>query len=62
VTDDRTLIGQVLDGSAEALAQLIKKYQGPVFALALRRVRRAGDAEEIAQDVFLTAYRKMGPS
>jgi RNA polymerase sigma factor (sigma-70 family) len=60
MTDDKTLVRKALDGNAEALTKLIRKYQGPVYALALRHVGQAHVAEEIAQDVFLTAHRKLG--
>ena len=59
MTDDVRLIKQVLDGNAEAFTALIRKYQSSVYALALRRVGQAHVAEEIAQDVFLTVYRKL---
>jgi len=60
MADDKTLVTKALDGNAEALTKLIRKYQGPVYALVLRHVGQAHVAEEIAQDVFLTVYRKLG--
>jgi RNA polymerase sigma-70 factor (ECF subfamily) len=59
MTEDMTLIKEVLDGNAKAFTELVRKYQAPVYALVLRRVGRADVAEEIAQDVFLAVHRKL---
>ena len=59
MTDDEPLIAKTLDGNAEAFTDLISRYQGAVYALALRRVGQAQAAEEIAQDVFLAVYQKL---
>jgi RNA polymerase sigma-70 factor (ECF subfamily) len=56
---DAVLIEKTLDGQSEAYAELVKKYQLPVYALALKRTRSAATADEIAQVVFVTAYQKL---
>jgi RNA polymerase sigma-70 factor (ECF subfamily) len=35
----------------------VKRYQGYVFTLTLRMVKNREDAEEVAQDVFIKAYK-----
>ena len=56
---DTELISKVLDGDKPAYAQLIKRHQRFVFTLALRFSKSREDAEEIAQDCFIKAYRAL---
>jgi RNA polymerase sigma factor (sigma-70 family) len=56
---DLDLISQVLQGDKMAYAQIIKKYQRFVFTLALRFSKCREDAEEIAQDSFIKAFRAL---
>ena len=55
--NDNELISQVLRGNQAAYATLVSRYQDYVFTLALRMIRTREDAEEVAQDVFIKAYR-----
>ena len=57
--DDVELIQCVLAGDDAAFAELVKKYQKPVHALAWRKVGDFHVAEEITQDTFLKAYQKL---
>jgi len=57
--DDIQIINQVLQGDQQSFEELIKRYQNFVFTIALRYVRNREDAEEIAQDVFVKAYRSL---
>lgn len=54
---DIELIQQTLGGNQSAYADLIKRHQRFVFTLALRFTKNREDAEEIAQDCFIKAYR-----
>ena len=54
---DIDLISQVLQGDKMAYAQIIKQHQRFVFTLALRFSKCREDAEEIAQDSFIKAFR-----
>jgi RNA polymerase sigma factor (sigma-70 family) len=56
-TNDTELISRVLKGDSQAYAGLVNRYQDYVFTLTLRMVKNREDAEEIAQDVFVKAYR-----
>ena len=47
----------VLQGQQAAYAILVERYQQYVFTLALRHVDNREVAEELAQDVFVKAYR-----
>ena len=57
---DIALIEQTLAGNQSAYADLVKRHQRFVFTLALRFAKRREDAEEIAQDCFIKAYRSLG--
>ncbi|GAA4924262.1 RNA polymerase sigma factor [Mucilaginibacter defluvii] len=56
---DIELITRSLAGDQAAYAELIKRYQRFVFTLALRFAKNREDAEEIAQDCFVKAYRSL---
>lgn len=56
---DTELISRVLSGNQSAYAELIKRHQRFVFTLALRFAKNREDAEEIAQDCFVKAYRSL---
>ncbi len=46
-------------GDAEAFAALVDRYQGLVLSLLAGRVRGRQDVEDLAQEVFLKAFRKL---
>ncbi|MGB3075202.1 MAG: sigma factor, partial [Chitinophagales bacterium] len=54
---DLELIDEVLSGTAAAFSELVSRHQRYVFSLALRFTKSREDAEEIAQDCFVKAYR-----
>ena len=57
--NDAQLIYKVLSGDDEAFTTLVRKHQQSVHALAWRRVGDFHFAEEITQDTFLHAYKKL---
>jgi len=56
---DNEIISRVLQGQQNAYAELVNRYQGYVFTLVLRMIKSREDAEEVAQDVFVKAYRSL---
>jgi RNA polymerase sigma factor (sigma-70 family) len=56
---DNEIIEKVLGGEQSLYAHLVKRYQNFVFTIALRYTPNREDAEEIAQDVFVKAYRSL---
>jgi RNA polymerase sigma factor (sigma-70 family) len=56
---DNEIIDRVLGGEQALYAHLVKRYQNFVFTIALRYTPNREDAEEIAQDVFVKAYRSL---
>ena len=57
---DMELIEQTLAGNQSAYTDLVKRHQRFVFTLAMRFAKGREDAEEIAQDCFIKAYRSLG--
>jgi RNA polymerase sigma factor (sigma-70 family) len=58
-TEDSYFIKKCLEGDPTAFGFLVDKYKACVFALAYNKLRNFQDAEDAAQEVFLTAYRKL---
>ena len=58
--DEPTLIEQAQRGDLGAFDRLVLQHQQEVYAVALRMLGDAHEAEEIAQEVFVSAYRSLG--
>jgi RNA polymerase sigma-70 factor (ECF subfamily) len=56
---DNEILSRVLQGDQQAYAEIVKRYQAFVFTIALRYTPIREDAEEIAQDCFVKAYRSL---
>ncbi len=56
---DRYYIGQVLAGSMNAFSRLVDIHKDKAFNLAFRICGNREEAEEIAQDAFMKAYRSL---
>ena len=56
---DNDIITSVLSGNQQAYARLVQQYQNFVFTIVLRYVKSREDAEEVAQDIFVKAYRSL---
>ena len=59
-TPDSEIIGRVLKGDQQSFSLLVERYQNFVFTISLRYITSREDAEEVAQDVFIKAYRALG--
>lgn len=57
--NDIELIELVRAGDSNSYRLLVERYQALVFTIAFRMVRDRTEAEDIAQDVFLKAYRTL---
>jgi len=57
--DERRLIDRVLAGDADAYAHFVRAYQRNVYGMALRMLRDPGEAECVAQESFVRAYRRL---
>ena len=57
--DDLQLIDRVLAGEQNVYAQLVERYRGYAFTIALKVLGVRPDAEEAAQDAFIKAYHNL---
>jgi RNA polymerase sigma-70 factor (ECF subfamily) len=57
--DDNHYIELVIKGETAAFTTLVNRYKDLVFTIAMNITRNREDAEEVAQDAFLNAFRKL---
>jgi len=57
--DESKLVELSLAGDPEAYAALVHQHQSMIRAVAFRMTGSPDDAEELAQDAFLRAYRQL---
>jgi RNA polymerase sigma-70 factor, ECF subfamily len=46
-------------GSADAFRELVRRFERPVYSLIVRMVQDQATAEDLAQEVFVKAYRRL---
>ena len=56
---DSLLVEECLNGDKQAFAELVNRYQHAVYNLAYRMTGNAADAEDLAQDTFIRAFKKL---
>ncbi len=56
---DKELVARVQQGDKQAFDLLVLKYQNRIIKLVSRYVREPADAMDVAQEVFLKAYRAL---
>lgn len=54
------LVARLQAGEEDAFEALLTRYQRRIYRLAMHVTRNREDAEEVVQDTFLSAYRKIG--
>lgn len=59
ISDDAQLVELGLDGNREAFGQLVARYQSPVCALAYSACGDISRSEDLAQETFIIAWRKL---
>ena len=57
--DDPRLVERCLEGDRDALAELVVRYQRPIYHLAFRMLGNVEDAREITQGVFLKVAERL---
>jgi RNA polymerase sigma-70 factor (ECF subfamily) len=57
VDPDRTLVAEAAAGSREAFDELVRRHQARIFNLARALVGEDAEAEDLAQDTFVRAWR-----
>ena len=58
--DESKLVALSLAGDPEAYGALVRQHQTMIRAVAFRMTGSPDDAEELAQDAFVRAYRQLG--
>src|SRR5271170_5152115 len=57
---DEALVLLCQNGDAAAFAELIRKHQRMIHSLTYRMTGSLADAEDLAQETFINAYRQIG--
>lgn len=57
---DHELASQAASGDGRAFEEIYERHRARVYSIALRMTRNAADAEDIAQESFITLLRKIG--
>jgi RNA polymerase sigma-70 factor (ECF subfamily) len=57
--EDGRLVRRCLGGDAEAIRQLVVRFQAEVFGLCVRILGHRHDAEDVTQEVFLRVFRSL---
>jgi RNA polymerase sigma-70 factor, ECF subfamily len=57
--EDAELVRRALQGSQEAFRDLVVRFERPVYSLLVRMVQDPMTAEDLAQEVFVKAYRRL---
>ena len=58
-TEDGEIIRKCLNGEPEAFGFLVDKYKESIYGFAYAKLLNFQDAEDVTQEVFLKAYRKL---
>ena len=53
------LVRRAQAGSSTAFGELVERFESPLFNFVLRRVPNREDAEDLAQETFVRAWRKL---
>lgn len=59
VRDEEGMIASILAGDKEQYHELIRPYERSVYKMALSFMKNESDAEDVAQEAFLKAFRKL---
>jgi RNA polymerase sigma-70 factor, ECF subfamily len=57
--DDYVLVQAAQAGDVDAFEMLVRRYQASVYRIALRLLGSSADADDVAQDTFLRAWRSL---
>lgn len=58
--DDQPLVEAARAGQSSAFGELVRRHQGRLYPTLLRLTGSAEDAQDLLQESFLRAYRKLG--
>lgn len=56
---DAELVAEARRGAQEAFREIVVRFERPVYSLIVRMVQDPGTAEDLAQEVFIKAFRRL---
>ncbi|HXI44445.1 MAG TPA: sigma-70 family RNA polymerase sigma factor [Bryobacteraceae bacterium] len=59
IDDEAAIVAQARLGDANAFSELLRRYEGKIFRLALHITQNREDAEDVLQEAFLKAYEHL---
>ena len=59
VLSDEELALEAKGGALSAFDEIVRRHEGAIYRFILARVNRAADAEDLTQQAFVKAYRKI---
>jgi RNA polymerase sigma-70 factor, ECF subfamily len=59
IDDEAGIVAQARLGDAKAFSELLRRYEGKIFRLALHITQNREDAEDVLQEAFLKAYEHL---
>jgi RNA polymerase sigma-70 factor, ECF subfamily len=59
IETDALLVERCMAGDESAMGRFVQRFEGLVYTVCLRMLRRREDAEDVAQDVFLRTFRNL---
>ena len=60
IRSDTSLVELSLAGDRDAFGRIVARYQSSICALAYSACGNVGRSEDIAQEIFITAWRRLG--
>ena len=58
--EDQKLVAAVADGSQQAFAKIVKKYEMMIAKVAIGMLGNKADADDVGQETFIRFYRSVG--
>ena len=59
MSEEAGIIKRILNGDVDSFRLLVQRYQRPVISMIRNLINDRGACEDLAQEVFFTAYRKL---
>ena len=56
---DAEVVAEALGGAQEAFREIVVRFERPIYSLIVRMVQDPGTAEDLAQEVFIKAFRRL---
>src|SRR5215475_5787033 len=57
---DTELVSRSLTGDRDAFSRIVSRYQTLICSLAYSRIGNLGQSEDVAQETFITAWKRLG--